>query len=150
MTLAFRVIHNQVTRFLLLGGTAALINWLVRFPLAIVLPANAAIIIAYAVGMSAGFALYRRYVFPGSTLPIGRQIAMFLLVNAVGAVAVLAITIAVLAVLPTGLAPDFVREGFAHGLAIGVGAVCNFFGHKLLTFRTTQPTSAPHPSRVPS
>jgi len=126
---------NQVVRFLLHGGTAALINWLVRFPLALAMPNDAAIIVAYAIGMSAGFALYRRYVFPGSTVPIAKQIAVFLLVNAVGAVVVLGITLFILAVLPTSVGPQAMREGFAHGLAIGFGAVSNFFGHKLLTFR---------------
>jgi energy-coupling factor transport system substrate-specific component len=144
MSLTRRLIGNQVARFLLLGGTAALINWLVRFPLALVLPGNTAIVVAYAIGMSAGFALYRRYVFPGSTMPVGRQIAVFLAVNAVGALVVLGITTAVLAILPTELAPHFVREGFAHGFAIGVGAVSNFFGHKLLTFRAPSRASTSH------
>jgi hypothetical protein len=29
---------------------------------------------------------------------------------------------------------DFIREGLAHGLAIGLGSVVNFIGHKTLTF----------------
>lgn len=130
--------RSQAVRFLLLGGTAALVNWLVRFPLAIILPQAAAIIVAYMIGMSAGFMLYRHYVFPGSTTPVARQVAVFLAVNLAGALIVLGTTAGLLAVLPTMPGPDFVREGLAHGVAIAAGAIANFFGHKFLTFRQTK------------
>jgi len=127
----------QVVRFLLLGGLAAAINWAVRFPLSLVMPFEIAVLLAYLIGMSAGFTLYRTYVFPGSDRPIIEQTLTFLGVNLVGAVVVLLVANALLALLaPTGW-PEFVCEGLAHGFAIGVGSVVNFFGHKLLTFRTT-------------
>lgn len=125
----------QVVRFLLLGGLAAGINWIVRFPLALVMPFSASVLVAQLIGFCAGFALYRTYVFPGSTRPLFEQTVTFLAVNLVGAAIVLAVATALLALVePTGW-PDFVREGLAHGFAIGVGSVANFFGHKLLTFR---------------
>lgn len=125
----------QVVRFLLLGGLAAGINWVVRFPLALIMPFSASVLVAQFIGFCAGFTLYRTYVFPGSSRPLLEQTATFLAVNLVGAAIVLAVATTLLALLgPTGW-PDFVREGLAHGFAIGVGAVANFFGHKLLTFR---------------
>ena len=42
----------QIVRFLLLGGLAAAINWLVRFPMSLVLPFPAAVFLAYLVGMN--------------------------------------------------------------------------------------------------
>jgi putative flippase GtrA len=125
----------QVVRFLALGGLAAAINWIARFPLSLVMPFQAAIVVAYAIGMTAGFTLYRRYVFPGSDRPMLQQTSIFLAVNLAGAVIVLGVATALLAALPATL-PMTAREGLAHGLAIGVGAVFNFFGHKLLTFAT--------------
>ena len=65
-----RIFANQVFRFLLLGGLAAAINWAVRFPLSLVLPIGPAVAVAYLIGMSVGFWLYRTYVFPGSSRPI--------------------------------------------------------------------------------
>lgn len=125
----------QLVRFLLLGGLAAAINWLVRFPLSLVLPFPAAVFIAYLIGMSAGFTLYRAYVFPNSARPVSAQAALFLIVNAVGAVVVMAMSLALLdRVLPV-IGWRFLPEAFAHGTAIGVGAVANFFGHKYLSFR---------------
>ncbi len=128
----------QVVRFLALGGLAAAINWVARFPLSLVMPFEAAVVAAYAIGMTAGFTLYRRYVFPGSDRPLMQQTAIFLAVNLAGAVIVLGVATGLLALLP-GHLPLAAREGLAHGLAIGVGAVFNFFGHKLLTFATVQP-----------
>lgn len=127
----------QVVRFLLLGGLAAAINWLVRFPLSAVLPFDLAVVAAYVIGMSAGFVLYRTYVFPGSARPVVEQSLVFLAVNLFGAGVVLGFTWLFLSLVSDTGWPLFVREGLAHGLAIGIGAVANFFGHKTLTFART-------------
>jgi energy-coupling factor transport system substrate-specific component len=127
--------RNQVFRFLLLGGLAAAVNWLVRFPLSEVMPFNAAVGVAYAIGMSVGFALYRTYVFPGSNRPLLQQTIMFLTVNLIGAVVVLGVTIWLMRLQTSLPYPQFVKEGAAHGMAIAIGAVVNFVGHKAITFR---------------
>ena len=136
------LLQNQVVRFLMLGGLAATINWLVRFPLSLIMPLSAAVLVAYAIGMSAGFCLYRTYVFPGSSRPMAQQIVVFLLVNLAGAVVVLALTLALLNLQSGMPLPETIKEGLAHGFAIGIGAVVNFFGHKLLTFRVARTHSA--------
>ena len=129
----------QSVRFLLLGGLAAAINWLVRFPLSAVLPFDLAVVAAYAIGMSAGFVLYRRHVFPGSSRPVVEQGLIFLVVNLIGAVVVLGLTWLFLALLSGLDWPLVVRQGLAHGLAIGLGAVVNYFGHKTITFAKAGP-----------
>lgn len=126
---------NQVFRFLLLGGTAAAVNWIARFPLSTILPMGAAVILAYMIGMCAGFTLYRKYVFPGSTRRLVEQTMTFIGVNLVGAVVVLGLTTLFLQMLAPAPWPSVAREGLAHGIAIGIGAVINFIGHKQLTFR---------------
>lgn len=127
----------QIVRFLLLGGLAAAINWLVRFPLSLVLPFPAAVFVAYLIGMSAGFTLYRAYVFPNSRQPVPLQVTLFLIVNALGAVVVMAVSLALLHHLLPAIGWSVLPEAVAHGTAIGVGAVANFFGHKYLSFRVT-------------
>lgn len=126
---------RQVFRFLLTGGLAAAINWLVRFPLSMVLPMPWAILGAYVIGMSAGYHLYRSYVFERSDRSIRQQIAAFIAVNLAGAVVVLGLTYGFVALQPDGRYPEMIREGIAHGFAIGIGAIVNFLGHKFLTFR---------------
>ena len=125
----------QIVRFLLLGGLAAAINWLVRFPLSLVMPFPAAVFVAYLIGMSAGFTLYRAYVFPNSRQPMALQVTLFLIVNAVGAVVVMAVSLALLDHALLAIGWRVLPEAVAHGTAIGVGAVANFFGHKYLSFR---------------
>lgn len=125
----------QIVRFLLLGGLAAAVNWLVRIPLSVFLPFDMAVALAYLIGMSAGFTLYRKYVFPGASRPLIEQVVVFLGVNLVGAIVVLGLS-RLFVDMPIGDSlPPLVRESVAHGVAIGIGAVVNFLGHKLLTFR---------------
>lgn len=138
-----RALLAQILRFLLLGGLAAAINWLVRFPLSLVLPFSWAILVAYAIGMTAGFTLYRAYVFPGSTGPMGRQVAVFLMVNAFGAVVVWSVAMALVAEVLPAIGYGFMPEATAHGIAIGVGAAANFIGHKFLTFRRAPSAGMP-------
>lgn len=134
---------SQVARFLLLGGTAAAINWIVRFPLSLAMPFPAAVFAAYLIGMTAGFTLYRAYVFPGSPLPLGVQIGLFLAVNALGAVIVLGVSLALLDIVFPALGGAPFAEALAHGTGIAVGAAVNFVGHKYLTFRIRPLAPAP-------
>lgn len=133
----------QVMRFLLLGGLAAAINWLVRFPLSLLMPFPAAVFVAYLIGMGAGFTLYRAFVFPGSTLPVPVQVATFLTVNVLGAGVVLGVSLALLHHLLPMVGWTFMPEALAHGVGIAAGAAANFVGHKHLSFRITRPDRSP-------
>jgi putative flippase GtrA len=135
---------SPALRFLLAGGLAAAINWLARIALSSVLPFSVAILVAYAIGMVAGFVLYRRFVFAGGQGSLSRQIPVFLAVNAIGALVVLATTTgldAVIGHIVPGF-PPIAREAFAHGAAIAIGAVANYLGHKRLTFAAPVPMPA--------
>lgn len=125
----------QIVRFLLLGGLAAAINWLVRFPLSLAMPFPAAVFVAYLIGMCAGFTLYRAYVFPNSPQPVAVQASLFLLVNAFGAVVVMGVSLALLDHILPLIGWWLLPEAVAHGTGIAIGAVVNFIGHKYLSFR---------------
>lgn len=129
-------------RFLVAGGLASLVNWLVRFPLSLVLPFGTAVGAAYAVGMLVGFVLYRSWVFPGSTLPLAAQIGRFVLVNAAGLAVVVMGAKGLVAVLMTGGLPGGPAEAAAHAGAIVLGALVNFAGHRALTFARRGPAAA--------
>ena len=122
-------------RFLVAGGLASLLNWLVRFPLSLVLPFELAVGVAYAIGMGVGFALYRSWVFPGSALPFRVQLGRFIAVNAAGlATVMVGARVLVLAFDSSGLLPVSPAEALAHAMAIVLGAAVNFVGHRALTF----------------
>lgn len=124
----------QSARFLLAGGFAAGVNWLVRFPLSALMPFPAAVAAAAVIGMAVGFVTYRTFVFQGSSRRIHEQLRDFVLVNAV---TMLAVTIAatfirdaLLLVMPSAFA-----EAIGHALAIMLGAVLNYFAHGAITFQ---------------
>lgn len=129
------LLKDERIRFLLAGGSAAFLNWVIRFPLSMIMPYAAAVTAATAIGMVAGFMLYRSLVFQGSTRPLWLQIRDFIGVNIVAGV----VTVLTAVALSKGpwwpkayldLAP-----GISHMAGIGIGAVVNFFGHKIFTFR---------------
>jgi energy-coupling factor transport system substrate-specific component len=124
----------QSIRFLLAGGFAAGVNWLVRFPLSAFLPFVIAVVLAAMVGMLIGFLAYRAFVFTGSSRSARSQIRDFLLVNAatlaIVAAAAIQFRAALLLVMPLYLA-----EAAGHAAAIAVGAVANYLGHSAITFQ---------------
>lgn len=126
---------RQFIRFLALGGCAAAINWLSRFPLEQVAPFPVAVGIAYMIGMAAAFTLFRRFVFPSSPQPLERQVKFFVLVNIVGIAQVWAVSmILVYKAFPTIGFVGPLTESVGHGIAIGVPTITSYFGHRFLTF----------------
>jgi putative flippase GtrA len=130
------LIDDARVRFLLAGGSAALLNWLVRFPLSQVMPYPAAVLAALGVGMAYGFFIYRHWAFgsPG-TRSLLAEIRDFLLVNAAGAAVTLAVAVGADWSMARLLVPHDISEAAAHALGIAVGALVNYLGHKHITFR---------------
>lgn len=79
------MINNFLTKqfllFLVVGGIAAVLNWLARLCLSIWLPFSSAVIIAYAIGMLTAFLLNHRLVFPKSNKKTWEQARDFILAN---------------------------------------------------------------------
>ncbi len=136
------LLKSRAARFLLCGGSAAAINWLGRLALSAALPFAPAVVIAQCIGMAAGFALYRTVVWRDAAIPWRRQVAAFVLVNAVTGLLVLTIAVVLVRLGTALVGPGPVVEGVAHAAAIAVGAVANFAGHHFLTFATPRPLLA--------
>lgn len=123
-------------RFLIAGGSAALLNWLVRFPLSLVMSYGAAVLVALVIGMIYGFVIYRLWAFgsPG-TRSILLEIRDFILVNAAGAACTIIVALIARAGLLAMDVPLIAAEGIAHAAGIACGAVVNYTGHRRVTFR---------------
>jgi energy-coupling factor transport system substrate-specific component len=132
-----RIEARRFVRFVALGGCAAAVNWLSRFPLGLVLPFSMAVVAAYLVGMAVAFVLFSRYVFPSSPRPLAEQAKFFVAVNVAGVAQVWLVSIALARHLfpMIGFVGPF-AEPVAHGLAIGVPTISSYFGHRFLTFRS--------------
>lgn len=134
---------DTVFRFLLAGGSAAAVNWIVRFPLSAIMPFWLAVWISALIGMILGFVLYRSFVFPASARSIWREIRDFLIVNLATTLVVTAAAAAFVLVLAREVDRP-VAEAIAHAIAIAAGAILNFFGHRIFTFRPSARGPEPH------
>jgi putative flippase GtrA len=132
--LARRTLDRPEGRFLVAGGIAALVNWLIRFPVELVLPYFSALIVATCVGMTCGFLLYRGWVFPGSTRPLAGQMRDFILVNLTGQTTMLGVAALARQLLVLAQVETLVAGASAHALGIAIGAVVNYLGHRHVTF----------------
>ena len=79
------MIENFLTKqflgFLIAGGVAALLHWIIRIILSIWLPFSLAVISAYGFGIAIAFLLNSYFVFPNSNRPRWNQSRDFILIN---------------------------------------------------------------------
>tara|TARA_R110000772_G_scaffold18767_2_gene52916 strand:+ start:1115 stop:1570 length:456 start_codon:yes stop_codon:yes gene_type:complete len=121
-------------RYIAAGGFAAGVNWLVRFPLSLIMPFGLAVALATAIGMVIGFFTYKHFVFDRTERAIWLQVRDFIGVNIVGAAATVIVAVAVRD-LPHWPADWMVMvEPTAHAIGIAVAAFVNYFGHRHFTF----------------
>ena len=125
----------QSVRFLIAGSLAALITWVVRFPLSSFMPFPLAVAIATMIGMVFSFVTYKHFVFPGSARALGNQLRDFILINIVGMTIQTGVAVLFNSTILPALGVVTHSEAIAHAIAIGVGAVSNFHGHRYLSFR---------------
>ena len=124
----------QFARFLAVGVTAALANWVTRIWLSRSLSFEIAVALAYFVGMSVAYALNRVFVFPGSNRPIARQASEFMVVNLLFLPVVWSSALLFRWVLMY-LGIRVYTDGIAHGLALAVPMLATFLIYKFKTFR---------------
>lgn len=124
----------QVARFLLIGGGAAFVTWLVRFPLSHIMPFAAAVTLANIIGMTLGFIGYRRFVFPDSNRVVTHQLRDFLIVNLLSTFVVVGVALAFADYILPMIGIDWQAEAISHAIGIAAGAVSNYFGHKQFSF----------------
>ena len=73
--------NSEFVRFLLTGGLAAAVNIISRWFLSTVMSFEAAVVVAYLIGMITAFSLARQYVFERSKRHVRSEAARFVLVN---------------------------------------------------------------------
>ncbi len=125
----------QFLSFVLAGGIAAAANWGSRFLFSMWVPFEAAVVLAYIVGMVTAFMLMRAFVFAAGGRRVFGQVGRFIVVN----IAALAQTLVVSVVLARWVLPAIgVRddaEAIGHLVGVAVPVVTSYFGHRLYTFR---------------
>jgi putative flippase GtrA len=128
-------LSRQFLQFLLVGGTAAIVNFLSRIAYSRWLDFSTAVILAYVTGMVVAFVLARVFVFGQTSQPVGRSAGLFVLVNLVGVAQSWAISMALaLYVLPMAGVVEH-AQAIAHAIGVAVPAFTSYLGHKRWSFR---------------
>ena len=123
----------QFLLFLLVGATAAILNWLSRYLLSNWFSFPFAVAIAYFVGIVVAYELNRRYVLTSSSRPAQKQARDFVVINLMFFPVVWGASILIRWLL-IDIGVIFYSDGIAHGLAITIPAFMTFLIYKFIAF----------------
>ena len=133
---------TRIVSFLLVGGTAAFINWVARIFLSFWMQFELAVFFAYIIGMIVGYIGYRYLVYKASGSSIKTEIMRFIAVNAAtGVMVIIVASLLVRLILPFVGQTNYVAET-GHAIAIAFGAFLNYHAHALFTFAKKKQDSA--------
>ena len=125
---------KQFLRFLLVGGTAAFAQWLLRIVLSIWMNFSSAVLISYAFGMFIAFVLSSIFVFPRSHKPRVKQARDFIVTNLCVFPIVWIAAVAINILLKNFGIISF-RETIAHGVALSLPMFATFLMYKFFAFK---------------
>jgi len=125
----------QFVNFILTGGFAALVNFVVGFLLADYLPWNLDYVVGHLSGMVVAFILFELLVFGKSDDGRHRSVGMFVIVNLLAVLQTYIIGTALENYLFPSINYQFFANEVARAIAIMVPVLTSFIGHKYFTFR---------------
>ena len=124
----------EFARFIAIGGLAALVNLVSRYLLDYIMPFEAAVILAYMIGMVFAFLLFQKLIFGGSSGHRSRRVVRFVQVNLVGAGLAWAVSSLMARLLLPAIGWDFPPFEVAHFVGVAAPATSSYFLHKHYTF----------------
>ncbi|PCH81218.1 MAG: hypothetical protein COB90_05420 [Hyphomicrobiales bacterium] len=137
LTLSQRIgsIAVEFFRFLLTGSVAAIVNLGSRWIFSFLMPFEAAVILAYLVGMVAAFLLFQKIIFKAGSGDVKKQIRRFLLVHVVGITQVYFISWGLADFGFPAIGWTWHAEDLAHFIGVATPAFSSYIGHKYYTFK---------------
>lgn len=130
-----RVEARRFASFLATGGAAAGINLGSRWALSHLMVYEAAVAVAYLIGMVSAFLLARVYVFKPAGGDWGGELGRFALVNAGSFLVVLGVSSALARVVLPGIGWRWRAEDVAHAIGVLSPVVLSYYAHKRFSFR---------------
>ncbi|MCW8398356.1 GtrA family protein [Legionella sp. PATHC038] len=126
---------KQFIAFLIAGAISLAVNFFSRILYNHTFSFSTSILLASITGMVTGFTLGKFFVFKNSNQTFTRSIIFFILVNLIGMMQTLFISLLlVYYVLPDLGIQSFTRE-IAHLFGLAFPTFTNYLGHKFFTFR---------------
>ncbi|MDZ7661897.1 GtrA family protein [Thiohalophilus sp.] len=130
-----KAIRTEFMQFLVVGGFAALVNFVSRIIINEWVGYRLAVILAYLVGMLTAFILSKIYVFEKSGRHHWHELRDFTLVNLLAVVQVWLISVGLAEYLFPAVGYTFYAPEVAHLIGLAIPAVTSYLGHKYYSFR---------------
>lgn len=125
---------GEFLKFLATGGVAALVNLASRYGLNRMMSFEAAVVIAYLIGMTTAYILARLFVFQASGRSVASEFRRFTLVNVVALAMVWLISVGLARLLFPAVGFTWHADDIAHLVGVLAPAITSYFGHRLYTF----------------
>ena len=125
---------SEFIRFLVVGGIAALINFMARLLFSEWMSFRYAVIAAYIIGMLTAFMLSKWHVFETSGRHSGHELFYFSMVNLAAVIQVWGISVGLAEYFFPSIEFTFYAEEIAHLIGLCVPVISSYFGHKYLSF----------------
>jgi len=132
------LLKSEFTRFLLVGGFAAFVNFLSRMAYSQFLSYRWAVFIAYITGMITAYLLSRLFVFQQSGKHPAHELLYFSLVNLAAVIQVWGISVGLAEYYFPHVQFNFYPEESAHAISLMIPVISSYFGHKFFTFKQKQ------------
>ena len=126
--------QRRFVLFLAAGGTAALVNILSRIALNLVMPYEAAILVAYLCGMTTAYLLNKHFVFAASGRAVATEYMRFVLVNLAALVQVWIVSVGLARLVFPAVSFTWHAGTVAHVIGIVVPVFTSYLGHKHFSF----------------
>ena len=130
-----KTIRTEFMQFLIVGGFAALVNFVSRIIINEWVNYRIAVFLAYLVGMLTAFILSKIYVFEKSGRHHWHELRDFTLVNLLAVVQVWLISVGLAEYLFPAVGYTFYAPEVAHLIGLAIPAVTSYLGHKYYSFR---------------
>ena len=121
-------------RFLIVGGSAAVLNIILRIIIDIYFSYVFSIINAYIIAMIYAFALNKKYVFKSKSQTIGYEFIKFTVVNIFSVIMILLMSLFLTNIFFPFISLKWYPNDLAHIISVFSTAITSYILHKLYTF----------------
>ncbi len=119
----------------MVGGFAALVNFLSRIAFNQISTFRQAVVYAYLVGMLTAYVLSKVFVFEPSGRHPAAELFWFSIVNIFAIIQVWIISVGLAEYVFPKMHIEFYPEAIAHFIGLGVPVITSYFGHKYFSFK---------------
>ena len=133
---------NQFVRFLMTGGSSAVINLASRVLLSHFMSFEAAVAVAYLIGIVTAYTFAKLFVFEKTGHSLATEFRRFVVVNMMSFAVVWVISVGLAVYIFPAIHFRWHAEFVAHFIGLSWTAVVSYFAHKHYTFRAVSPAAA--------